>query len=449
MRVGCLTETITYKPGYWTFDCFAKSVEALNLVSKLFSSLKLNKGKKNKLSDKQLEARHVAFDRCLSTLIVKTELEAGIQVYHSLGKSSFNASGDGSSTDTFGVSHNNFRLIVDALVAKDYLEHTPGKKYAEEDFNNPDGSPAPLAWSFVASHFAPTLKLIKLIRKYGLTKKTLTTYHFGKDKPKVFLQVSHPSQSNGRNKLRGRKVANNLISSDPVYQAELADMQFINEQLHQHQLEGGEFTGLKRIFNNYTDEGYSWDAGGRMYGVEQDGYQKLASSERTKMTVNGEPVVEIDIEACFLTILFGLMNKPMPNQDMYEVDGMPRPIVKRWMTIALTNGKLPTRWPSKAKRELEKKLPGLKIPAATNVAKAVLKRYKWLEGMSDSDIGWPKLQYIESTVMKNTVMELLGEGIPAYPVHDSVIVPASARVQAIDVLQRQFEAEVGVIPGVE
>ena len=186
-----------------------------------------------------------------------------------------------------------------------------------------------------------------------------------------------------------------------------------------------------------------------MYGVEQDGYQKLASSERTKMTINGEPVVEIDIEACFLTILFGLMNKPMPNQDMYEVDGMPRPIVKRWMTIALTNGKLPTRWPSKAKRELEKKLPGLKIPAATKAAKAVLKRYKWLEGMSDNDIGWPKLQYIESTVMKNTVMELLGEGIPAYPVHDSVIVPASARVQAIDVLQRQFEIEVSVRPRID
>ena len=68
--------------------------------------------------------------------------------------------------------------------------------------------------------------------------------------------------------------------------------------------------------------------------------------------------------------------------------------------------------------------------------------------MSDNDIGWPKLQYIESTVMKNTVMELLGEGILAYPVHDSVIVPASARVQAIEVLQRQFETEVGVKPRV-
>ena len=134
---------------------------------------------------------------------------------------------------------------------------------------------------------------------------------------------------------------------------------------------------------------------------------------------------------------------------MYEVKGIPRPIVKSWMTIALTNGKLPTKWPSKAKRELEKKLPTKNIPTAPKVTEAVLRRYKWLECMSDSDIGWPKLQYIESIVMKNTVMELLGEGIPAYPVHDSVIVPASARLQAIEVLQRQFEAEVGVRPRID
>ena len=48
--------------------------------------------------------------------------------------------------------------------------------------------------------------------------------------------------------------------------------------------------------------------------------------------------------------------------------------------------------------------------------------------------------------MKNTVIELLGKGIPAYPVHDSVIVPESSKVQVIEILQRQFETEVGVRP---
>ena len=36
------------------------------------------------------------------------------------------------------------------------------------------------------------------------------------------------------------------------------------------------------------------------------------------MTINGEPVVEIDIEACFLSILLGLMNQPLPNENLYS-----------------------------------------------------------------------------------------------------------------------------------
>ena len=68
------------------------------------------------------------------------------------------------------------------------------------------------------------------------------------------------------------------------------------------------------------------------------------------------------------------------------VKGILRPIVKSWMTIALTNGKLPSIWPSKAKRELEKKLPGVKIPAATKVTEAVLKRYKWLARTLDRQV---------------------------------------------------------------
>ena len=362
MRVRCLKETITYKPGYWTFDCFAKSDEALNLVSNLFSSLKLNKGKKNQLSDKQLEARHIAFDRCLSTLIVKTEFQAGRQAYHSLGKSSFNASGDGSSTDTFGVSHNNFRLIVDAMKARGYIEHTLGKRYAEEDFNNPDGSPAPLDWKFpLASHFQPTLKLLKLVRKYGLKKKDLKS-HFKKDKPKLLVDVRHPSMSNGRSKVRGRKVRQSNFVGNETYKQEEADMKFINDFLFNQELDGGSFMGLKRTFNNYTEEDYQWDAGGRMYDIDSDGYQKLSGDERAIMTINGEPVVEIDIEACFFTILSGLVNTPIPNGDPYEIEGIPRAIVKNWMTISLTKGEMLNKWPPGTPKKLREKLSMSKIP---------------------------------------------------------------------------------------
>ena len=421
---------------YWSFEYSSKSPEALRLTTTLFSSLKLNVGEKNKLSERQLTTRFKAFDRCLSSLVAQTRLNEGQQLYRALTKGSFDAYVE-------VVSHNNFRLVTDALIAKGYLLHTPGKLYPEEDFDYPDGSKAPLIWTGKASHYTPTLKLLKLVRKYGLKKKGLLA-HFDKDKPKWLVDARWASMSNGRTKIRGGRVARSIISKDPSYKSHMEEMKVINDYLFKQRLEGGEFAGLKRSFNNYTSEGYNWDAGGRMYDIGQGGYQKLAKEERAKMTINGEPVVEIDIEACFLSILLGLMNQPLPNENLYSVGGLQRPIVKSWMTISLTNGKMLVKWPSKALRSLEKDLPGVKIPTASKVKEAVLGRYPWLERLSDEGIGWPKLQHVESTIMKQTIKELAHMDIPAYPVHDSLIVPQSKRNEAKQLLDYWFLAKTGV-----
>lgn len=432
-----MIESITYKPSYWAFDSYAASKEALRLVDNLFKSLKLHQSKKNKLSLRQLKSRRVAFDRCLSDLILRTQLQEERLVYRSLGKSSFNAK-------DYGVSYTNFTLIIESLKSKGYLIHIDGKRYTEEDFDNPDGTPAPPQWNFVASHFQPTLKLLKLVRKYGLKKKDLKT-HFKKDKPKLLVDVRYPSISNGRNKIRGRKVNQKNFIGNETYKQEEADMMLINDLLFNQELDGGSFTGLKRTFNNYTEEDYQWDAGGRLYDIDSEGYQKLSGDERAKMTINGEPVVEIDIEACFFTILSGLVNTPIPNGDPYEIEGIPRAIVKNWMTISLTKGEMLNKWPPGTPKKLREKLSLSKIQTASSVKKAILERYMWLEWASKKAGGWARLQHIESSIMKQTVMDLVNHEIPAYPVHDSVIVPASKASIARETLAYWFEAKTGIV----
>ena len=417
-------------PLYWSFDYYPKSEEAQRLSNNLFSSLNLGIGSKNQLSQKQLQSRRTAFERCLSSLIARSKLNQEQQLYRSLDKKAF-------SSKEQKVSHNHFKLITSKLVGKGYLTHTPGKLYPEQDFANPDGSAAPMIWNGKASHYTPTLKLIKLVRKYGLKKKGLSQ-HFGKDKPSVTVEVKRPSRSNGRQKLRGRVVPQSEIIKDPLYQSHKKEMELVNNFLSDQKLEGGEFVGLKRVFNNYTDKGYGWDAGGRMYDIDQNGYQKLSKEARSLMTINGEAVTEIDIEACFLSILFGLLQKPLPNQDMYAIEGIPRQVVKSWMTISLTNGKLATRWPPAARKALAEKLPASQIPTAGQVKDAVVGRYPWLERLSETEIGWPKLQYVESTIMLQTVKDLIAEKVAAYPVHDSVIVPASKAKEAIQILSYWF-----------
>ena len=433
--------TANTSPNYWAFNHYSKSTQAQKLVNNLFTSLNLHVGKTNTLSERQLQSRKLAFDRCLSSLIARSRLCTDQQLYRSLDKATFDKQAE-------FVSGNSFKLITEKMTEKGYLLHKLGKLYPEEDFDNPDGSKAQSLWRGKASHYTPTPKFFKLVRKYGLKKKGLSA-HFGKDKPKNLVQVKTASISNGRYKIKGKKVVGKAVLNDPNYKLQLKEMKAINDYLIEQHLGGGEFTGLKRSFNNYTEEDYGWDAGGRMYDIDQNGYQKLPEGARAKMTINGEPVVEIDIEACFLSILFGLMNKPLPNKDMYKVKGMRRAVVKSWMTISLTNGKLLTKWPPKARSGLINKHPDQKIPTAGKVKEAVLEAYPWLKRLSDEGIGWPKLQYIESSIMLLTIKDLIAQNIPAYPVHDSVIVPASARVRAIEILKRRFETEVGVRPRID
>src|SRR5262249_28038836 len=43
----------------------------------------------------------------------------------------------------------------------------------------------------------------------------------------------------------------------------------------------------------------------------EDCYQRLSEAERLKMTINGEPVAEIDIKASFLTIYHAMVKQPL------------------------------------------------------------------------------------------------------------------------------------------
>ena len=75
------------------------------------------------------------------------------------------------------------------------------------------------------------------------------------------------------------------------------------------------------------------------------------------------------------------------------------------------------------------------MPTANQVREEVLEHYPWLKSLSDEGIAWPQLQYIESTIMLSAVKELMSRKIPAYPVHDSLIVSASKAAEAGAVLR--------------
>ena len=86
----------------------------------------------------------------------------------------------------------------------------------------------------------------------------------------------------------------------------------------------------------FTDE--SWQLGGRLFG---GGFQQLSKEDRKRITINGEPVVELDIKSCHATMAFahvGIDWYAQSNQDLYsrlEEDGWPRDVVKKAFNIMM------------------------------------------------------------------------------------------------------------------
>ena len=106
---------------------------------------------------------------------------------------------------------------------------------------------------------------------------------------------------------------------------------------------GGEHNGYIRVFNNR-----SWDKGGRLYSVGEHTYQQMPEAERIKMTINGEPVAEIDIRASHLTIYHAMVGQPLEgSSDPYALAGVDRSIGKLWTLASFGNTRPATRWPRK------------------------------------------------------------------------------------------------------
>lgn len=207
--------------------------------------------------------------------------------------------------------------------------------------------------------------------------------------------------------------------------------------------------------------------GGRLYsvGLESDApgqrisYQSLSPKERQGIKINGEAVVELDIKCSHATILAAIAGEPVPaGTDIYFSPSIPRRVMKMYVTQALGSGSLPKRWANDNKWSYG--LPeGAGPPdigklqrewAIRNVESEALRCCKVLKRIQDIGYNWADLQFLESEAILEAVHLLAMEhGIPALPVHDSLIVPVSKQAIAKEALAACFEKHVGVKPQLE
>lgn len=344
------------------------------------------------------------------------------------------------------VTYRSFVAIVEYLAALGFIERLGGFR---DDPARPFGgnSNGPVT-NRKAARFRATPSLLDMIKAHGIDPANLSE-HFAFTPPdhsaRPLLALKTSSSRYGYVKVRGSDMP---VPRTAGTKALADEVRTINDFLGTVTIVGASFHGLYRSFVMGDLPNYRWDKGGRLYAYG-DSYQTAKKAIRLAMTLNGDPVVEIDIKASHLTVLHALLGKPLEiGEDAYEGLGVDREVAKAWLTATLGKGAPVTRW-SKAATDEHFKRTGRKLTddhKASQVGAKVMARYPLLLRLEDTGISWADLTFKESEAMVGAVLELIGQRIPALPVHDSLVVPAKDEAAASAVLAYHFERVVGVRP---
>ena len=165
----------------------------------------------------------------------------------------------------------------------------------------------------------------------------------------------------------------------------------------------------------------------------------MAEDERlARVTISGEPVVEVDVSASHLSIMHGLLGLELPKGDLYAFPSVPRQVVKAWITATLGKGSPVTKWARKAIADnpkladydpkqlgahIGKRYPFLGTPAAAVVEAAGLAGLDWIG--PPEQLLTHRLMAIEAKALTGAMEYARAFDVLALPMHDGLIVPAS------------------------
>ena len=292
-----------------------------------------------------------------------------------------------------------------------------------------------------ATRFRATPRLIHLAADMGVELENLR-HHFHRPLPDRLVTLKTASSWVAGEKYDGERLD---FADTPQVEAIRAEVGEINRFLEGVRIDGAHHDGFHRGFCKGDHPDFAWNKGGRLYSSGRGHYQQLSKARRAEITLDGETVAEIDVRASYLTILHGITQTPMDlGGDPYDVSGISRDIAKRWMLVTMGQAKPVTRWP-KGKTAGDPESTG-SHPSAAEVGKAMALRFPVLTELENRQVDWADLMFLESQAIIGAMRGLMAEGVPALPVHDSIVVPSSKVGLASKVLAHAYETVAGITP---
>jgi hypothetical protein len=277
-RLDCNTNELQDR--YMGLSYAAKTREALSLVNHLADSVHSTLDKLYGVTNKLRQAVAAILADLLSIASQSDER----LLYRPRGVADFKGQRIG------------YRPCIDALnglVTLDLLHHKPGiwlgsHRQGEGDTARYRAKPA----------------LLELALRYGITPGNWRSHFAPAPRPTA---MAHPVIVRGKRQFwdkedKGKKLP--IIKTDPAYIAAAEQVNRINTYMAPQLITGCKHDGFIRIFNHGDQPGFAYNMGGRLYSKASGvSYQNMEKHHRHDMRINGEPVVELDIRASFLTIL--------------------------------------------------------------------------------------------------------------------------------------------------
>ncbi|MBL8554033.1 MAG: hypothetical protein JNL41_07125 [Phenylobacterium sp.] len=170
---------------------------------------------------------------------------------------------------------------------------------------------------------------------------------------------------------------------------------------------------LYRVFNNG-----SWRAGGRFYG---GWWMTMPSADRKRLTIDGEPVVELDFKALHPRMAYHLAGWPLDlEDDPYDLGGAWAPVDRGAVKVAF-NQLLAVGPGAGIRRPADLVLPRGRsygdLLAALEAKHEAIR--PWLRSARALE-----LQNLDSRIAAGVLAYFTARGRPVLPVHDSFVVAA-------------------------
>ena len=404
-----------------------KSMESKNLCVTITNHILdiETRGRSRKRKDKL--SFMLGVELILADLMVASSIVESRWVYRSSGNDRFSHE---------LVKRVTFKKVINLMESGGLVERARGGNHSNP-FHNGEGKSKAFNPG-LATRFRVTESLLSIAATYGIEPENIPQHYLRTLPTNVIKKRASPITQHGR-RVNGRVMP--VVRSDE-HESLARDVKVINRYLDKQHLENAVFSGYYRSFNMGDEPSFNWDKGGRLYSPGKDSYQKLKKEQRISiMRINHEPVAEVDINASYLSIFYGMNGYPLPaKEDLYKVPGLHRSIVKAWINSAFGKGALPTRWPSEAKAELIANGICMDKLTMTRVGSRICTAIPILKLLATSKITWADLMYLESCAIISA-MDSLRENfnIPAYSMRDGLIVPVSGKEIAANEIMRAFD----------